>query len=143
MTNNQTTRNKKPASPQPPQSIEWVSTVGLPRRPWTWYCVVLAIGLGLAGLFYISLQNEWSAALEMLLWTCMVIAAAFVPSRDYRAELNRSLPTAWDVKRGRAIIERNLAEFVTYDLVVLSEARLNPLNAKHLSKVVCRIPILI
>ena len=130
MTRSHPTRTKKPDSSRPPQVLEWEFAVGPPRRSWRWYGIVLAIGLGLAGLFYLSLRNGWSAALGMLLWTCIVIAAALAPTRNYRVELNRNLLTIRDVKRGRAIIDRNLAEFATYKLIVLPADRLNPLQRK-------------
>ena len=130
MTRSHPTRTKKPAIPRPPQIIEWIYAVGPPIRPWTWYCTVLAIGLGLAALFYITLGGERAAALSMLVWLCMVIVTALAPSRSYRVELNRNLLIIRDVKRGRAITDRNLAEFATYKLVVLPPDRLNPPQRK-------------
>lgn len=130
MTNNQAPRTKRPTSPLPPQVIEWRFSVGPPRRSWQWYGIVLAIGLGLAALFYLTLGGDWPAALGMLIWTCIVIAASLAPTRNYRVELSRNLLTVYDVKRSRATIERNLAEFALYKLVLLPADRLNPLQRK-------------
>lgn len=129
MTNNQATQSKKPASPRTPRVLEWVYSVGPPRRSWKWYGIVLAIGLGLAALFYVTLGGGWSAALGMLIWTCIVIAGALAPSREYQVQLDGQVLYVW-VKRDRAIIERNLAEFATYKLVVVQADSLNPLQRK-------------
>ena len=123
MTDNPTTGTKKLARRQPPQLLEWVYTVGPSRRPWQWYGIVLVIGLGLGALFYITLGGEWSAAFGMLIWTCIVVAASLAPARGYQVQLDGQVLYVWDVKRSRAIVERNLAEFATYKLVVLSADR--------------------
>jgi len=110
--------------------VAWTYEEGPPRRGWRWYLAVFAIGLGLAGLMLVTVQDDLTAAGSMLLWVCVVTAFSLAPHRTFAARIDRQLLTVTDVKRRRVIIERNLHEFGSVKLAEIPADRLNPVSRR-------------
>ncbi|MEV7769906.1 hypothetical protein [Microbacterium sp. NPDC086615] len=112
--------------PDTTRVLEWSYQFGPPRRSWRWFAVVFAIGLGLAGLFFLTLRNEWGAGGWMIVWLCMMLATALAPARTYHVRLDRNHLTIEFAARRHTIVDRNLSEYATYKISEIPADRLNP-----------------